>query len=354
VSHALNLGLERKQMEFTGERYVPGAEGFEELYIEHMSRYVFASDIAPGRGVLDVGCGCGYGTNYMALRGAKAVVGIDTSEEAVSYAATRYKRRNLHFAVMDARCLGLGWDFDLITCFEMIEHVADAPALLRSVYDTMAEDGVFLVSTPNRVTYVAGGEDGKNPFHVREYDKDEFLSLLRLVFPHVDLLGQFWIEGMALSPHPELLQATPARSARLPDENGLTGPGAIPGEPPYFMAICAKHDTFDSFTKVIAPVILHTLSTRYERLKGAARKLERDFDDRGRWAIRLDRENREKDKTIVRLQVELDKMRKEFDVRGKWARSLETKVGSRDAVIQDLRKENVRLRRLIELVEQRT
>jgi SAM-dependent methyltransferase len=327
VSHALNLGLERKQMEFTGERYVPGAEGFEELYIEHMSRYVFASDIAPGRGVLDVGCGCGYGTNYMALRGAKAVVGIDTSEEAVSYAATRYKRRNLHFAVMDARCLGLGWDFDLITCFEMIEHVADAPALLRSVYDTMAEDGVFLVSTPNRVTYVAGGEDGKNPFHVREYDKDEFLSLLRLVFPHVDL---------------------------LPDENGLTGPGAIPGEPPYFMAICAKHDTFDSFTKVIAPVILHTLSTRYERLKGAARKLERDFDDRGRWAIRLDRENREKDKTIVRLQVELDKMRKEFDVRGKWARSLETKVGSRDAVIQDLRKENVRLRRLIELVEQRT
>ena len=117
-------------MEFTGERYVPGEQGLEELYVEHMSRYVFAGDIAVGRRVLDLGCGCGYGAHYMAIRGASLVVGIDSSEEAVDFAASHYSHPRLRFAVMDACGLSVRQGFDLVTCFEVIEHVSNAPGVL--------------------------------------------------------------------------------------------------------------------------------------------------------------------------------------------------------------------------------
>ena len=40
--------------------------------------------------------------------------------------------------------------FDLVTCVEVIEHVADKPAFLRDVAARLAPDGLLVMSTPNR------------------------------------------------------------------------------------------------------------------------------------------------------------------------------------------------------------
>jgi 2-polyprenyl-6-hydroxyphenyl methylase/3-demethylubiquinone-9 3-methyltransferase len=40
--------------------------------------------------------------------------------------------------------------FDLVTCLEVIEHVADKSAFVRDVAARLAPDGLLVISTPNR------------------------------------------------------------------------------------------------------------------------------------------------------------------------------------------------------------
>lgn len=47
------------QMEFTGERLVPTVPGYDDLFLEHISRYVLASALVEDARVLDADCGCG-------------------------------------------------------------------------------------------------------------------------------------------------------------------------------------------------------------------------------------------------------------------------------------------------------
>ena len=60
-------------IEFTGERVVPGQVDAD-LWNEHLARYAFAAPLAPGKRVLDAGCGSGYGSAELA-RTARTVVG---------------------------------------------------------------------------------------------------------------------------------------------------------------------------------------------------------------------------------------------------------------------------------------
>ena len=46
-------------------------------------------------------------------------------------------------------CLGIG-TFDLVTCLEVIEHVADKRAFLNDIAERLAPGGLLVMSTPNR------------------------------------------------------------------------------------------------------------------------------------------------------------------------------------------------------------
>jgi SAM-dependent methyltransferase len=340
-------------MEFTGERYVPGAAGFEELYVEHMSRYEFVRALAPGRRVLDVGSGCGYGTYHLATGGADLTVGIDLSPEAVEYSRRHYTHPKLFFAVMDAQRLDFKSRFDIVTCFELIEHVEGAEAVLSGVSRMMDQAGLFIVSTPNKATYVAGGEDGKNPFHVREYYREEFEDLLRRAFAQVRLLGQYWLEGMALTSHPALSEPGPVRAGYLPLDEA-TSPDAETGanptgqsgaaEPPYFIALCANQDVIDDALRDLSPIAFYPRAVRYGALQEAARGLEGEFNRRGEWAQGLERECHAKDKAIESLRLEIAQLREEFDERGRWAQRLNGELRQSGALVERLAEENRGLR----------
>lgn len=182
-------------MEFSGERCIPGRKGLELLELEHRARYAAVADRCAGGRVLDLGSGAGYGTDMLAASAAH-VLGVDISEEAVTFATEAYGRANARFIQADL-CADDFADivraahpepFDAVTCFEVIEHVAQPQKLLRAVRSLLAPDGLFFVSTPN-IDY-AFDMEAVNPHHVIEYNLPEFGRCLGAEFRHVIITGQ--------------------------------------------------------------------------------------------------------------------------------------------------------------------
>lgn len=229
-------------MKFTGERFVPDSPGsYSSIAYEHWHRYAYARRFATGRTVLDVACGEGYGAAFLA-ESASSVVGVDIDPEALEHAQRTHVRDNLRFVQGSAAALPIEGEkrFDLVTSFETIEHVDDASqrAFVREVRRLLKDDGLFVISSPDRRTY--SDERGyRNAFHVRELYFEEFRDLLTPHFEHVAFLGQ-GIHGVSY------LHPLDAREGHLV-EIGVKGlsSGRFEVEeasPPdlYFLAICSS------------------------------------------------------------------------------------------------------------------
>jgi len=172
---------------WTGERYLPWGEDPVTAY-EHWHRYAFAAQFAAGKRVLDLASGEGYGSAVLAAT-ARQVVACDVDEKAVRHARSKYPGANLNFivgSVMEIPLRETG--FDVIVCFEAIEHVPSPEGMLHEVKRLLAAEGVFIVSTPNKLEYKK--IESSNPFHVKEYDFEEFQGLLSRYFKQMRFLGQ--------------------------------------------------------------------------------------------------------------------------------------------------------------------
>ncbi len=179
-----------RRIEWTGERCVPWTDDLQVVY-EHYHRYAMAVPFAAGARVLDLACGEGFGPALLAA-GAREVVGIDIDPLTVEHAAAHYQRDNLHFAagsMIDPELLAGAPPFDVITCFEALEHVEEQDTLVAVVRRLLAPGGLFLTSTPD-VTVYSHGHGNDNPFHVRELTEPEFRALLGGAFGHVAILRQ--------------------------------------------------------------------------------------------------------------------------------------------------------------------
>ena len=218
---------------FTGERFTP--ECVREIAYEHWHRYAFAHALAKGRRVLDAACGEGYGSALLAQVAAQ-VTGVDIDAASVAHAATRYgTRSNLRFLQADVTALDAlpARSFDLIVSFETLEHLAAQDRLLDGFARLLADDGVLLVSTPDKHNYNAGGEP--NPFHVRELECDEFEALLAARFPARRLYAQKLLFQSALW---ALDAGEGAAQVRVQEGAALCEGFAYP--PLYYLAVCAR------------------------------------------------------------------------------------------------------------------
>ena len=309
--------------EFTGERVVPGLVDAD-LFNEHFARYQLASRWAAGRRVLDAGCGTGYGSAELA-RIATSVTAVDFSEDAITYAKEHFHSPNLDYQVGDCLALPEG-PFDLIVAFEVIEHLPAWPQFLEEVKRALAPAGLFLVSTPNKLYYAESrGQSGENPFHVHEFEFAEFESELHKVFPHVGMLLQNHVEGVAF--------ANPGNPAY---ESKVTSQTVNPEDSHFFLAVCSPDPlpTLDGFCWVPGTgnilrerehhIALLTgeveLKTQWiaqqkaelDELLANVRTLNEQIEERNRWAKSVWAEAEQRAVRITALQDELAREQANF------------------------------------------
>ena len=175
------------------ERFIPDEMGEGMVAAEHLCRYWWAAQFAPGRRVLDAGCGIGYGSNMLAEAGAAEVHGVDIAEPVIE-AAAQGAGPGVTFTTGDVAALDLDADSsDLVVCFEVIEHVEDTDVVLDELARVLAPGGLLLISSPNRDRYVPG-----NPHHRYEFLPDELKAELGRRFKQVRLLRQHDWLGSAI------------------------------------------------------------------------------------------------------------------------------------------------------------
>jgi SAM-dependent methyltransferase len=178
----------------TGERFIPEAMGGQLIEAEHVARYALAAQLARGRRVLDAACGVGWGTGLLLAAGASGASGFDLDADAVADARRRVPLA--HFVQGDLT--RLPWAdraFDLVVCFEALEHVAGQEQTLDELARVLAPDGLLLVSSPNPRVYPAG-----NPFHVHELGPEELLEAVGDRLPNVTLWAQHTQIASVLAP----------------------------------------------------------------------------------------------------------------------------------------------------------
>ena len=200
------------------ERFLPEVMSDQLIEAEHHARYRFAGAVVSGRRVLDAGCGVGWGSQVLLDYGAGSVDEVDIDESAI----TELIRRCPAGRFVQADLTNLPFPahhFDVIACFEAIEHVEDPLRGLDEFRRVLAPGGIVLVSSPNPGVYPAG-----NPFHLHEFKPQELLSAMQERFQHTELWRQHNFMASALN-QDAADQSGPSAAAPHVALLGKVGPG---------------------------------------------------------------------------------------------------------------------------------
>jgi ubiquinone/menaquinone biosynthesis C-methylase UbiE len=143
--------------------------------------YVVAKDFIRGD-VLEVGCGEGRGISLV-LAQAATYSAIDKIQSVVESLKKKFPEGRFHSGNIPP--LGFAANsFDLVLCFQVIEHIADDHLLLKEIHRVLRPGGVLLMTTPNRPMSLS-----RNPWHVREYTAAELSVLVHRYFPTAVVKG---------------------------------------------------------------------------------------------------------------------------------------------------------------------
>jgi len=169
-----------------------------------------------GKKAADVGCGGGLLAEPLARLGAR-VTGVDAAEETIAAARVHALGQGLEIDYKVGGVEQLAGRYDLVTSLEVVEHVADVRAFVQGLADALEEDGLLILSTPNRtqwsrlVMIVLGEGSGRIPKGTHDWDKflvpEELCALLGdCGLKAIDVTGLGW---------------TPTRGFCLTDDKSL-------------------------------------------------------------------------------------------------------------------------------------
>jgi 2-polyprenyl-6-hydroxyphenyl methylase/3-demethylubiquinone-9 3-methyltransferase len=159
----------------------------------------------------DVGCGAGLLAEPLTRLGAR-VTGIDAAPENIAAARDHAAGQGLSIDYRAGGVEALTGRFDLVTSMEVVEHVADPAAFVAGLAAAVADNGLLILSTPNRTRWsrlimitIAEGI-GQIPKGTHDWERfvtpDELCALVRAAgLEVVDVTGLGWnpARGFALT-----------------------------------------------------------------------------------------------------------------------------------------------------------
>jgi len=121
--------------------------------------------IEDGSSILDIGCGRGEFIEYLLTKKSNcSVIGVDFSTVAITEA--KHKVDNVNFIVGDIST-GKGFEnitkVDVVTSFEVIEHLTDPMSMIKQVEKHLKQHGYFVLTLPFE-NMVDGGDEHINSF----------------------------------------------------------------------------------------------------------------------------------------------------------------------------------------------
>lgn len=97
--------------------------------------------------VLDVGCGTGLMADVIAKAGAKKVVGIDFSPDAIATAKKEHARPNLDYRVEDIK--KHKDRYDIVISLGTLEHMDTPLEILKLIKKHLNPGGTIVITSPN-------------------------------------------------------------------------------------------------------------------------------------------------------------------------------------------------------------
>lgn len=180
---------------------------------ERFVRYAVARTLTPGRRVLDIACGKPLGSWLLREWGAREVVAVDVSIDAMDESDATHEEFTqagvrVLFSEAGHICDAVGNQrYDLILCYDAIEHVQDPAALLRSLQSLAAPDAIILLSYPSDHLTTSPGEG--NSLNPRQYSFADFKALAESTLgPAASWLLGTNVRGFTLIPEGFVLKAS--------------------------------------------------------------------------------------------------------------------------------------------------
>jgi 2-polyprenyl-3-methyl-5-hydroxy-6-metoxy-1,4-benzoquinol methylase len=138
--------------------------------------------------VLDIGCGIGTISLYVANKGNR-VIGTDISEKATKTAQKSAKilgLKGISFITINFMDSNFLDEFDFVVCSEVLEHLVDDRSALRKMNKLMKDDACLFLTVPSskspihKIRKILFGSDSfdEKVGHLRRYSKYELVTLL--------------------------------------------------------------------------------------------------------------------------------------------------------------------------------
>ena len=128
---------------------------------------------ATNKKIIDIGCG--PGGNILLLKDFGHVTGLDMSAEALKFAKT-----NNFDELVQASGTDIPFEnesFDMVTSFDVLEHIDDDEAVIREAMRILKPGGLFVVTVP-AYPFLWSQHD-VSMHHVRRYLKQDLLSKMK-------------------------------------------------------------------------------------------------------------------------------------------------------------------------------
>lgn len=128
-------------------------ESRQDFRLVHFYRYI--PDYL-NKSILDVGCGMGGLITALRLQGAPKVIGLEFDFAHCQITQLRGERYNFTHKIINGAGELLPFkdtSFDIITCFEVLEHAEDEAKVLREIKRVLKRKGIALITIPNRLAF---------------------------------------------------------------------------------------------------------------------------------------------------------------------------------------------------------